>query len=195
MIKKLFAVFFAFSVMLVGCTDRSLQNSSTEPSLNEMNSISSNPEENENTAEDETFNSSEQIQMQIEFHWGGYGEDPHKTVTLICPSEWSGNKGTDSQNGKKILEFVCYDEESIQASQSLPLQIANGEKKELGNREFTVVSEEHAILEKPNWENYQILSYFFENNGYICSISFFKNINEPAMEVSEFEEILETMKL
>lgn len=195
MMKKIICCFFAFSVMLAGCADRSQQNSSTEFSPNEMNSISSKPEETENTAEEESLSSPDQIQLQIEFHWGGYSENPHKMVTLICPSSWSGNRGTVSQNGKKILELVCYDEEGIQASQSLPLQLANGEKKELGNREFTIVSEEQAILEKPNWEDYQILRYFFEDNGYICSISFFKNINAPAIEVSEFEEILETMKL
>ena len=127
--------------------------------------------------------------------FGAYGfEDAaeQKTVTFVCPKEWTAwNTTVVQKDDLKVIELMHRPADMVRETlESFP----ETEEKVIGNRTFTVTCEEYDILEKPEWHNYHIWGYYYFEGDECYSIRFFQNQDSPTMSVEDFENMLANAK-
>ena len=137
-------------------------------------------------------NDEEYYKIHASFDWGGTGETQQRKIVLSCPTNWEAYDGRIDLNGKKLVELVCYSPTRMENKLE---RLEKAEQKEIGGKNFWLLSEEYSILEKPKQVPYTIWRYYYFDGELYYGISFFQNQEDIVITLEEFEEVLATMEI
>lgn len=178
---------------LSACSDQNEGASNSNASSNEDISISESViEVSKENSSALSRNEEKTHKAEVAFHWGGIGKAQQRSIVISCPTNWEEYDGGIDFDGKKLVELVCYSPEKMENKLE---RLETAEQKEIGGKNFWILSEEHSILEKPKQVPYIIWRYYYFDGELYYGISFFQNQENTVITPEDFEGVLATMEI